>query len=775
MTAGLKQGQRNATKSSGLVETMGREERHMVQSRRSIQSSLPRVEREEQVREISELKKALTRTRQELQRTRDINRSSSDEEGGYSRGEGMSRSGSLTGLGSRSGSINCLSSKPSLNRELVSKLRSMTETIKMLSTENVVLREENDGLIASQAKKAGDAASGEGQEEKKLNSLMETYENQIQELVQKVLELESQVETTRQSESGPESRQTEKDKYKSLARRLKEERNNYREMVVEKRKEQDALKGEMENMTEIIGELRKNCSQLQDELLYVQQESPGPRREISVQTSPRVRRASLGDISRHNLAGPKRSQSTMTAQSLSRQQQHQQKINKLSKPKPRVVGSLPGSLSKGPKIAKPVTRPGVGGRKSSEPLSCKTASPATPRRASEGSTPSSPRIHTGTYSLRSSAGSGPPSPRTPSSRIPGPSPSKIPTPSRIISRLPKVESNRSPGSRSPGTATVSRTTQRERSSSSSSLVLRTSDRVYTTTSEEETVLRMEIETRKSPQRNEAMDISDERSLGEEEEVLRIVEDTDIQPTGDDFDALPPPDQLKAEALNNEEYDNDDGHDVVDEFPAPPPPEHLAKLSMEAQLRIVSETVERACDRMLQGEEENTTEPDTPRTTRKVENMKQRLAARRIQRTWKHFYQELEEKRADDESSFRSLPPFPSNQAQEEDTDTAISNIQASILGDGRRGRGLTFLREGSFDASRARGGIYTARPWVVTSESDSEEEDISTVQGIVRSHSFRLGTITEGDVASPAKVSSIRAKFNRPAPDGESDCAAEGR
>ena len=28
-----------------------------------------------------------------------------------------------------------------------------------------------------------------------------------------------------------------------------------------------------------------------------------------------------------------------------------------------------------------------------------------------------------------------------------------------------------------------------------------------------------------------MDISDESSMGEEEEVLRIVEDTDIQPTG----------------------------------------------------------------------------------------------------------------------------------------------------------------------------------------------------------------------------------------------------
>ena len=32
-------------------------------------------------------------------------------------------------------------------RELVAKLRSMTETIKMLSTENVALREENDGLV----------------------------------------------------------------------------------------------------------------------------------------------------------------------------------------------------------------------------------------------------------------------------------------------------------------------------------------------------------------------------------------------------------------------------------------------------------------------------------------------------------------------------------------------------------------------------------------------------------------------------------------------------
>ena len=40
-------------------------------------------------------------------------------------------------------------------RELVAKLRSMTETIKMLSTENVALREENDGLVMMQGGTSG--------------------------------------------------------------------------------------------------------------------------------------------------------------------------------------------------------------------------------------------------------------------------------------------------------------------------------------------------------------------------------------------------------------------------------------------------------------------------------------------------------------------------------------------------------------------------------------------------------------------------------------------
>ena len=35
---------------------------------------------------------------------------------------------------------------------------------------------------------------------------------------------------------------------------------------------------------------------------------------------------------------------------------------------------------------------------------------------------------------------------------------------------------------------------------------------------------------------------------------------------------------------------------------------------------------------------------TPKTRKKVEHFRQGLAARRIQRTWKHFYEELEERK-----------------------------------------------------------------------------------------------------------------------------------
>ena len=96
----------------------------------------------------------------------------------------------------------------------------------------------------------------------------------------------------------------ERDKYKALARRLKEERNQYKEMLENKNTEQAELqvvvvvvmvkdlqgkaliimlvilkktifllsKVEMDKMTEMIGELRENCNALQKDLLSARQD-----------------------------------------------------------------------------------------------------------------------------------------------------------------------------------------------------------------------------------------------------------------------------------------------------------------------------------------------------------------------------------------------------------------------------------------------------------------------------------------------------------------------
>merc|ERR1719357_872525 len=76
-----------------------------------------------------------------------------------------------------------------------------------------------------------------------------------------------------------------------------------------------------------------------------------------------------------------------------------------------------------------------------------------------------------------------------------------------------------------------------------------------------------------------------------------------------------------------------------DFPAPPEPADLAKLSMEAE-----ELAEATDDQMI----------TTPRTLRRADSLRQKMAARRIQRTWKHFYQELEEKKSDD-PHYATLP------------------------------------------------------------------------------------------------------------------------
>lgn len=666
----------------------------------------PRLQREEQVQEIVELKKALAKTRQDLQKTRSRrqdrdNRSSSDEE--------TCRRDDLAG--SLSGSLNALSNKPCLNRELVAKLRSMTETIKMLSTENVALREENDnlatlreeGMLASQDDDNNDMS------DTKLKAVIQSYEKQLNEMGEKVMQLQSEIEIKDKQQP------LEKDKYKSLARRLKDERNQYKEMVEEKKQEHEELKVEIEKMTDIIGDLRDNCGKLQEELMQVRNDSPRRVQEKSCQTTPPMRRASVGEVSNRQKISPKRTRSNISTSSSTQSSPRQNQIvksNELSKPKIRNT-SVPNSPAKGARIAKPVQR---------TPSSPKCPNPTPP-------SPKPSPSHVKSSPLRTQG-----SP----SRIP--SLSKIPTPSK--SRIPTKSSPRSQSTRhykdNDEVLFISEDTmvQSDDSSTQSMDVNVTQSR--TSYAEVKLIQQERREARESRESSQSMEVEPSQ-----------------EPMMNDIEFLPPP--IPEEIMNSD-----------NEFPAPPEPADLAKLSMEAE-----ELVEATEDQMI----------TTPRTLRRADSLRQKMAARRIQRTWKHFYQELEEKKSDD-PHYSTLPPMhrpfgmannqtkpPTEQSQENvrlvdeevARDEAISTLQAAILGHDARTANLA--------AARARGGIYTARPWVVSnSETDSEnDESFESLQGIIRSHSFRLKTLEEEDVFRVGKVSSIRAKFSRRSPDGASD------
>ena len=107
----------------------------------------------------------------------------------------------------------------------------------------------------------------------RLKAVIQSYEKEVNELGDKVKSLETEMES-KDRERQNSVPAPEKDKYKSLARRLKEERNTYKEMVEGKKKEQEELKVEIEKMTEIIVDLRDNCGKLQEELLQVRLDSP---------------------------------------------------------------------------------------------------------------------------------------------------------------------------------------------------------------------------------------------------------------------------------------------------------------------------------------------------------------------------------------------------------------------------------------------------------------------------------------------------------------------
>jgi len=680
---------------------------------------------EDQHQEIMELKRSLAQSRHDHQITKVqcrrqdevINRKAklldsiaNEQEDGRMERENL--------VSSLSGSLDH-SGRPSLNRELVAKLRSMTETIKMLSLENGSLRDENDTLREENIEyenttKTEDVRNVWNHSDEKVQLILGEYEKKLTDMTEQVNDLNLKLEVKDNQQP------LEKDKYKSLARRLKDERNSYRDMVDEKKREQEELQVEIEKMSELIGELRRNCQDLQGELMAARQlPSPVHKSDMAIQThasplhtpkSPLSRKSSLQDASmrRDSLTeNSPLSQKTRSTNSVAVSPRKgsrainakdPSKIYKDTKTIPN--GQInnqrklpPSSKKKGPVIAKPVQR-------QQSPVKL-PAAPETPQASPKTSKiPASPKIS-----------------KIPmcASRIPGSPGSRIPTPSNgspARSKIPNPIQYISPRKLSDGITPAK--------------------------------ILQHIEEH------------------EHNEILCITEDTETRNTsvvttvGPD-DSLPPP-PLELES-----------HIEID-FP-PPPKEPPPTLPKPPKVDINSQTLpmpsnnsdqtESPIHEMRWSHETPTWPQDTPRTQKKVDNLRQAQAARKIQRTWKQFYDELEVKGSDDplrtlERQIGKLKqdvtngtnhrmeapiktPTPSTITtesrenmrlieEEHDRDEAISVIQSALAGHQ--------VRSAALAAARSRGGIYTARPWVVAS-SDEEEDSWVSVQGILRAHSKR--------------------------------------
>ena len=126
---------------------------------------------------------------------------------------------------------------------------------------------------------------------------------------------------------------------------------------------------------------------------------------------------------------------------------------------------------------------------------------------------------------------------------------------------------------------------------------------------------------------------------------------------------------------------------------------------------------------------------TPRTKKKVEHFRQGLAARRIQRTWKHFYEELEERKdvrdelpaplvqviedkAKLETSGSGTATRPETETFHSPSSKCTSGLEPKTFDDDDQEKAVTTIEDAFVDHQRReralagmKAKIHTARPW----------------------------------------------------------------
>ena len=156
-----------------------------------------------------------------------------------------------------------------INRELLTKMHDLNQMIKNLQDENKFLKGENQRLRDSAG--AGAGAGQEGVAEEELHAVIFSYQRKAREMSEQIAGLETRLELVQAGD-----RDKEKSRYKPLARKLKEERNVFRDMLEKVNMENKVLKEEIEKMKSLADKLKSQCKSLKFDVSQKKAAAPVP-------------------------------------------------------------------------------------------------------------------------------------------------------------------------------------------------------------------------------------------------------------------------------------------------------------------------------------------------------------------------------------------------------------------------------------------------------------------------------------------------------------------
>ena len=161
-----------------------------------------------------------------------------------------------------------------INRELLTKMHDLNQMIKNLQDENKFLKGENQRLRDSAG--AGAGAGQEGVAEEELHAVIFSYQRKAREMSEQIAGLETRLELVQAGD-----RDKEKSRYKPLARKLKEERNVFRDMLERVNMENKVLKEEIEKMKSLADKLKSQCKSLKFDVSQKKAAAPGASSELT--------------------------------------------------------------------------------------------------------------------------------------------------------------------------------------------------------------------------------------------------------------------------------------------------------------------------------------------------------------------------------------------------------------------------------------------------------------------------------------------------------------